>query len=222
MGAPYDAVFFDLDGTLLDTAGHIVESLRYALETHLDYSPSDAVLVSGIGTPLYEQMVTHGSAGLGHDAPAATVQKLHDTYIEHNRSTHDERVAAFAHVPATVQALHEQGVILAIVTSKPNGFARRGLRITGLESYFPLVIGFDDVAIPKPDPTPVRDALSFFELAPEQALFIGDSPHDIHAGNGAGVATGAAGWGPFDPVVLRASKPTYWFDDIRAILELVR
>jgi len=221
MGAPYDAVFFDLDGTLLDTAGHIVESLRHALDVHVDYRPSDAVLISGIGTPLYEQMVMHGATALGHEAPAEVVQKLHDTYIEHNRSTHDERVSAFESVPATVKALHERGVVLGIVTSKPNEIARRGLQITGLSSFFPLVIGFDDVAIPKPDPTPVRDALNFFGLSPTQAIFIGDSPHDIHAGNGAGVATGAAGWGPFDPDVLRASNPTYWFEDVRAVLDLV-
>ena len=51
---------------------------------------------------------------------------------------------------------------------------------------------------------------------------MGDSPHDIHAGTGADVATGAAGWGPFDPNVLLMADPTYWFENISDVLDYVR
>jgi len=222
MGAPFDAVFFDLDGTLLDTGGHIVESLRFSLVHHLDYAPSDAVLVSGIGTPLYEQVAFHGAVALGHRPDAALVEALAQTYIEHNLSTHDERVTAFPEALETLEALRGRGVELAIITSKPNATARRGLRVTGLDDFFPLVVGFDDVSVPKPDPTPVRHTLKALGLSAERTIFVGDSPHDVHSGNGAGVATGAAGWGPFDAATLQAANPTYWLDSLLQLLTLVR
>ena len=93
---------------------------------------------------------------------------------------------------AALDALTHAGLELGIVTSKPHQVARRGLRITGLEEYFQFVIGFDDVVHPKPHPEPVNMALRLSGRGRDEAVFIGDSPHDLIAGRAAEVRTAAA------------------------------
>ena len=86
---------------------------------------------------------------------------------------------------------------MAVVTSKRSAIARRGLEHTGIARYFPVVIGADDTERHKPDPEPVRLALTRLGVAPERAVFVGDAPFDIAAGRAAGVVTVGACWGAF-------------------------
>lgn len=216
----YPTVLFDLDGTLLDTIGMIIESLEHTLMEHMGWAPAHPELVAGVGTPLTDQLRTH--AGRIHDEVSEDfVVTLKDTYVRHNLSIHDERVAAYPGAGATLDGLRAAGARLGIVTSKPNGTARRGLRLCGLESYFEVVIGSDDVLRHKPDPTPVFAALERLGAPPSSAVFIGDSPHDVLAGNAAGVRTGAALWGPFPRASLTPADPSYWLDAPTDVLALL-
>ena len=79
------------------------------------------------------------------------------------------------------------------------------------------VVGLDSCQRHKPDPEPVRLALDLLGYEPHEALFLGDSPHDIAAGNAAGVVTVAALWGPFPRPALEAAAPRHL---IRHIAEL--
>jgi pyrophosphatase PpaX len=220
MPAPYDTFLFDLDGTLLDTIPLIKESMRHALRHHLAYVPDELALVRGVGTPLIEQVRTHC-----HDAgrpiiDEALVAQIAQTYIDHNLAGHDAQVAPYPGVVETLDRLRATGARLGIVTSKPQATARRGLRVCGLEDHFELVVGMDDVTRHKPDPEPVLFALSRLGVGPERAVFVGDSPHDMRSGRAAGVATGAALWGPFSRADLEPSTPTHWLDDVRTLLAM--
>jgi pyrophosphatase PpaX len=82
----------------------------------------------------------------------------------------------------------------------------------GLGPHFDLIIGCDSCERHKPDPEPVLLALDRLAYAPSDAVFVGDSVHDIHAGNAAGVTTIAALWGPFSREDLRASRPGYFLE----------
>ena len=75
-----------------------------------------------------------------------------------------------------------------------------------------VVIGADDVERHKPDPTPVLHALERLAVPPERAVYVGDSPHDIHAGRAARVKTAAALWGPFDRADLEPAGPDQWLE----------
>ena len=55
-------------------------------------------------------------------------------------------------------------------------------------------------------------ALTRLGAAPADALFVGDSPHDIESGRRAGVKTAAATWGPFTRAALEAAKPDVWLE----------
>jgi pyrophosphatase PpaX len=73
----------------------------------------------------------------------------------------------------------------------------------------------------KPDPAPVYHALDALGVEPSGALFLGDSPHDIAAGNAAGVTSVAALWGPFSRTVLTEASPDYLLEHIRELPALV-
>ena len=201
----FHAVLFDLDGTLIDSIGLIVDSYHHTLRTHGLPAKDDAYWLSGIGTPLREQLKEWA-----HDPDL--FEGLVNTYREYNHANHDLRVTAYPGVPEMLDELRVGEVGMAVVTSKMRRGAERGLKLVGLLEYVDVLICADDVSMPKPDPEPVLQALSALGVEPADTAFVGDSVHDMMAGRAAGVATAAALWGPFDRQALELSQPTYWLD----------
>ena len=122
----------------------------------------------------------------------------------------------------TIRALHGDGHALGIVTSRFEVGARRALALIGVESCFGVVVGLDATTRHKPDPEPVRFALQALEEpAPQRAVFIGDSTHDMNAGRAAGVHTAAALWGPNSREALIPTAPDHWltaYDEVRTMV----
>jgi pyrophosphatase PpaX len=208
------AVLFDLDGTLIDSVPLIVASMRHAFEGHPN-APTDPEWVAMIGTPL-DGMIRRWAKD------AADAEVLKDRYKEHQWAHHDAMVKAFPGVPELLEALSARGLPMAVVTSKMRGSAERSLRHLGLARHFRAVVGLEATARHKPDPEPVLHALAMLAVDPGHAAFVGDSPHDVRAGNAAGVATVAGLWGPFDRATLAESRPTAFAsapDQVLGILE---
>lgn len=199
--ARYDAVLYDLDGTLLDSFGLILESFRHTRRVHFGDAIDDSVYRDGIGTPLRVQLGAMARSDEERDAMVAT-------YVEHNLANHDALASAYEGAQESVERLQSAGVKLALVTSKMRRGAEMGLKLLGLMDAFPVRVCADDVVRGKPDPEPVLLALKELGVAPEKAIFVGDSPHDILSGNAAGVRTLAASWGPFPEQALIDARPS--------------
>jgi pyrophosphatase PpaX len=144
-----------------------------------------------------------------------------DTYRAYNLAHHDARVRPYPGAVACVRALAEAGVKIAIVTSKNRHSTERGLEVAGLSGSFSVLVCADDVTNPKPHKEPVELALARLLSRPAEAIFVGDSLHDMHAGRSAGVATGAALWGPLSRADLAPSEPSYWLEKPEDLLPLV-
>ena len=199
------AVLFDLDGTLIDTIELLLSSARHAVDGWHRGTPTEEEWIGGIGTPLVEQL-------RAYTADDTEVALLLDRYRSYQREHHDRLTRCYADVPGVVAALAERQHPLAVVTSKATPIANQSLAFVGLDRYFPVVVGFDDTTRHKPDPEPVHHALRRIGVTAEQAVFVGDSPHDIHAGNAAGVTTIAALWGPFDRETLARAAPDHFIE----------
>lgn len=200
-----DTVLFDLDGTLLDSVALILSSYRHTMEVHRGVTPPDTEWISGMGTPLWVQLREFAR---DDEQTEAMLQ----TYREHNLAHHDTMVREYAGVREALSALDARGVTMGIVSSKLRRGVLRGLRLCQLEEFFPVVVGADNVAKPKPDPEPITKALALLEADAKCTIFVGDSPHDIVAGRAAGVRTAAVRWGPFPLDALAAERPDYWVD----------
>ena len=118
-------------------------------------------------------------------------------------------------------ALRAMGCRLGIVTSKNRAGAQRGLALVGLAHAFELTVAADDVERAKPDPEPVLRALEGLRAEARQAVYVGDSVHDIHAGKAAGVATAAVLWGQCDRDELSTAAPDHWLEAPAELLALV-
>ena len=96
--------------------------------------------------------------------------------------------------------LKAQGRKLGIVTAKRHRTVGLALdRFPALASAFDVVVGYEDTSRHKPDPEPVLLAIEQLAGAPDEAVYVGDSPFDIGAAKAAGVFAVAVGWGGIHP-----------------------
>jgi pyrophosphatase PpaX len=209
------ALLFDLDGTLADSIALLLAAFRHTFAVHRPNDvPSDQQWIAGIGTPLISQM-------RGFVDSEELAQEMILTYREYQRTRHDEMLREFDGVAETLALLKARGHPMALVTSKTNDLAHRALDWLHLADHIDVVVGMDSTERHKPDPEPVLFALAALGTEPRDALFLGDSPHDIAAGNAAGVASVAALWGPFSRTVLEQAQPTWLLEHIRELPALV-
>jgi pyrophosphatase PpaX len=207
------AVLFDLDGTLIDSIGLLLECVHYTFEGRTP-APTDAEWIAGIGTPLGKQLGAYASS-------EAEIEGLTNRYRSFQREQHDLLTTAFPGVLDTLVQLERRGNPMGIVTSKSNEMMNRGLAWVGIDKLMSTTIGMDSCNIHKPEPFPVLLALEELGYSPDEAVFVGDSPHDILSGNAAGVTSIAAMWGPFSKAQLEAARPNIYLDRIEDLLPVL-
>ena len=204
---------FDLDGTLLDSFDLILTSFHHTSQIHLGKVFSDEYWKSGVGKPLRTQLAQVARCEEELDA-------MLETYRSYNLDNHDAMAKAYPGVVDVVRKLHDAGAKLGLVTSKLSIGANRGLRLLDLEDEFRVRVCADHVINGKPHPESVFKALGALDAKPWEALFIGDSEHDMKAGRAAGVETVAVRWGPFSADTLADAAPNHWIDAPHEVLAL--
>ena len=210
------AVLFDLDGTLIDSIALLLACMSHTFEGR-QRRPTEVEWIEGLGTPLPKQLTPYIESDQDRE-------RLVNRYRTFQHENHDQLMATYEGVIETLALLFQRGHPMGVVTSKGNAMMDRGLKFIGADEYIEVAIGYDSCHIHKPDPFPVRLALEKLAYRPEEAVFVGDSPHDINAGNAAGVVTVAALWGPFTRAQLAPYKPTYFLDrmtDLPALLDRI-
>jgi pyrophosphatase PpaX len=209
---PY-AVLFDLDGTLIDSIALLLASMRHTFHGR-PRQPSDAEWIEGLGTPLPKQLTPYVESDEDRE-------RLVNRYRIFQNENHDHLMARYEGVIDTLALLFQRGHPMGVVTSKGNSMMDRGLKFIGADEYIEVAIGYDSVHIHKPDPYPVRAALELLDYQASEAVFVGDSPHDIKSGNDAGVITIAALWGPFRREQLEPYNPAYFLGTIKELPQLL-
>lgn len=206
---PFRAVLFDVDGTLIDTAELIADSLEYTCRLHLGRTHPRKEYYALIGKPAIVQMEILG----GDKAP-----EMMDTAVEYYE-VHADEERLFPGALDTLAQLCEVGIRLALVTSKTRRELNPTLERVPLHNYTTVIITSDLTLRPKPYPDPVYLALQTMEIGADASLFVGDSPYDLQAGRAAGVKTGAATWGPHPRETLAAEAPDYMLSSLHDIVK---
>lgn len=212
MSGRYEAILFDLDGTVIDSVNLIRESHRHAVRTVLGREMSDLALVANVGRPLADQM-----AVFSPDHVDALVR----AYREWN---HANTTALLRPYPGMVELLGElraAGLRLAIVTSKSRAVAELAFAVLPVRDYFDVVIAADDTTHHKPDPEPCLRALAELATQPPRACMVGDAPFDLRSGAAAGCATIGVTWGFFDRAALAAEAPAAVVDRVDELAPLL-
>ena len=205
------AVLFDLEGTLYDAAAVMTEAYRHVLREsyNINVSP-EAVFPLLAGSPyvLLGKWLPKGEV----KAANRLYDQIYPTYLERCGRI-------FKDVDQTIEHLRSLGYRTGIVTSQTRRRTTKVLAaLPALAQLAEVLVTWDDVVGKiKPDPYPIRLAVTKLNLKPTAVYYVGDSPSDMQAGHNAGAKTVAVSWGLTPLDVLAGQKPDYI---IRAMIEL--
>jgi phosphoglycolate phosphatase len=217
---------FDLDGTLIDSAQDLCNSVNAALERFdLTRLPDQAIAgFVGNGAPL---LIRRSLALAGDTTLEAVGQELFDKsyqfFLQYYREHKLDFTYAYEGVLESLKALHElhEGPVgvtrsMAVLTNKPVRPARGICEGLGLADYFLHIYGGDSFAVKKPDPMGLRSLMEEVGAKPEETAMIGDSKVDVQTARNAGAwAIGCSfGFGPQNlmeaPPDILVDRPLDW------------
>ena len=206
-----NAIIFDLDGTLADSTGCVVQSAHTVAAAAGLPPVTDEDIRQRIGEPLGPMLAAlYGASG-------STLEELIVAYsVEYVRLTATlER--AFDGSVALLQALRGQGWKLAIATGKGQRGADKATGRMGLSSYFDTIHGILPGTPGKPHPAVLQRALDALGVAPDDAIMIGDTTFDMDMAAALGVDAVAVDWGVHGRSVLMSRAPVFYADDMAAL-----
>lgn len=222
-------VAFDLDGTLVDSAPGLtaaVDSALYALELPTAGEDrvvtwigngADVLMQRALSWSLQERTSQRAASGkpavdtadIPQEEQQRMLRKLFDKYYAEFA---EEGSYLFPAVADTLAALHAHGIPLGVVTNKPTPFVAPILASLGIDHYFSVVIGGDDVQNKKPHPEPLLLMAERLSVAPDALLFVGDSRNDIQAAAAAGCRSVGLTYGYNYGEAIADSNPDVVFD----------
>ncbi len=183
----FETVLFDLDGTVVDSGGIILASMRHATRTVLGRDIPDEALMAAVGGPgLEHQMREFG--GETH------VEELIRVYREHNEPLH-EQLECCAGMDDVLVRLKEEGRQLGLVSAKRRRTVELAFAQVPLGHLFDVVVGGDETERQKPAPDPLLLALGRLGAGAAEAAYVGDSPYDMEAARAGGLYAVGVTWG---------------------------
>lgn len=196
-------VFFDLDGTLVDSAPDLIAAVQ-ALCAELGAPPADAEAVRKVVSAGGRAMLRRGLPGADDMMIDQWLPRFLDLYSV-NMTVHTRLYAGMADVLGVLEA---SGIVWGIVTNKPGWLARPMLQQLQLDARCAALVTGDCLGVKKPDPAPVLRACELAGVDAAACVFVGDDLRDVLAGTAAGLRTIAAAWG-----YLNGGDPHAWGAD---------
>ena len=190
-------IVLDLDGTLVDTAPDLIDTLNFTLTRHdLPAIPFDLArpLIGGGARGMIEQALKVE----GRDCSPLGVDRLYAAFVAHYTEHIADRSRPFPHVEATLDQLIAQSLRLAVCTNKLERLARLLLEKLHLAGYFAAICGQDTFGVQKPDPQIFYSTVKRAGGEPRRAIMVGDSNTDIRTARAAGVPVIAVDFGYTD------------------------
>ena len=190
-----EAVLFDLDGTLVDSAPDLTTAVNRMLAALGRPPMPESRVREWIGNGA-RRLVARALAGERDPAeePAGTEAALAH-FFRHYRDCLVEQTALYPGVDKALQRLHALGLPLGVVTNKPAAFTAPLLAALGLDVWLSVTVSGDTLAVKKPDPAPLRHAAQALGVAASRCLYVGDSQADAAAAAAAGMPMVRVPWG---------------------------
>lgn len=202
-------IVFDWDGTLMDSADHIVNCLQIAItELNLETKTNNE-LKNIIGLGLREALVALYPQGTDEEFTELTAH-----YRKHFFDPRHDDCELFSGARELIEELHEQNYYLAVATGKGRNGLDKVLKETGLGEYFPITRCADE-SHSKPHPQMLLDIIDWYGVAANETLMIGDSEYDLEMANNAEVQSVAVTYGVHDEQRLLSCKPVACMNNIR-------
>lgn len=195
-GFPFTIVGFDLDGTLVDTAGDLTAAVNHALALAARAPLTEAQVRPMIGLGA-KHMLEQGFAATG-GIPSGDFERLFQELLRHYEANIAVHSRPFPGLIEALNGLDAAGARLAVVTNKREHMARKLLGELGLADRFQAIIGGDTLGSgnAKPSPAPILAMIN--QCRGGRTAFVGDSIYDVTAAKAAGVTSVLVGFGFLD------------------------
>ena len=210
-----NAIFFDVDGTLVDSRIDIVKAVNYALRRlGIAERPFDRI-VSYIGTGVRDLLKKSlGVKNTAHiDEAVATFSRY---YVKHST----DRSKLYPHVKEVLSYFKDKRKF--VLTNRFREFADITLRELGIRKYFEAIVGGDDESCMKPSACVLEQPVSRLSIERKKAMIVGDMVIDIETGKNSGMATCWVSYGLGKRSDLRNLKPDYIIDDIIELKGIIK
>jgi phosphoglycolate phosphatase len=222
IAAPPRLLSFDLDGTLVDTAGAITAAVNQTL-AHFELPARDEHEVRHLIGDGSRALMLQLLARLCLQQPALAERLDTEALLQHFeqrlRVTLTTLAQPYPQVPQALAQLKAHGVLLACVSNKEAALARRVLQATGLAPLFLLLVGGDTLAHKKPHASVLRHVLDTLQCRHDEAAHVGDSATDVAAARNAGLRAWAVPYGYNQGRPIAAARPDEVFDDLTQLAD---
>ena len=172
-------IFFDLDGTLIDS----VPDITFALNTMRDHYALAPISVKTVSQIIGKGFPTTVRKVLGLDLSADQVAHTANDAIKITKEAYakysGQQTKVYEGVIETLQQLYQSGIKMAVVTNKEYKDAIKVLAQCGLSEFFDVVIGGDSTTHYKPHPQPLIEAMSKLGAKLDSSIMVGDSRNDF-------------------------------------------
>jgi phosphoglycolate phosphatase len=211
----FELLIFDWDGTLMDSIAWIVHCLQTAAEQAGCPLPTPQAAKDVIGLSIVRAMDT-----LFPEAGPELREQLVRAYSQEYASRALGPGDLFAGVREMLEELNEAGYRLAVATGKTRAGLQKALRATGTEDLFCITRAADETAS-KPDPLMLLEIMSHVEVAPERALMIGDSIHDLQMAQNAQISAIGVSCGAHSEEILQQYRPLLCLQQPTELLNII-
>lgn len=201
------AVVFDLDGTLLDTLTDLTASVNYALTQMGHAVHTKDEVCSYVGTGVRVLM----TRALPQGASDAAIDECLGLFSAHYKDHMDDATAPYPGVLDMLDGLNARGIKVGILSNKVD-VAVKALSARYFGERVTLAVGERPGVKRKPAPDALFDVLSQLGVAPENAVYVGDSDVDVQTAQNARVSLVAVSWGFRPEAVLRDAGATTIID----------
>ena len=184
MTNPKPIILFDLDGTLIDSAPDLVETLNIILKRHGRTTLTISAVKKLVGNGA-RALLERGFKETG--APAENLDALTVEFIETYVPNCAVLSRPFSGVIETLDTFANSGYRMAVCTNKPQAPSETILIELGLMQYFEVVVGGDFFPMRKPDPQHLLGALQLMDAPENPAIMVGDSYNDVASARNAGM-----------------------------------
>lgn len=211
-------VVFDLDGTLVDSAGDLQAALNQLLREYnlpaLDLAAVKLMIGDGVA-----KLVERAFVATGGDLVSLNIATAR--FLQFYEGNATERTMAYPGVHETLSELLAAGFTMGVVTNKPYAATMEILEALKLSRFFVTVVGGDSAPRRKPHPDPILKALADAKLRPADTIMVGDNYHDVEAAHAAGLSAIMVTYGYSHKAPANVGAD-YLVDDMPAIIPILR
>ncbi len=217
-------LFFDLDGTLIDSAPDLALAVNLTLEQLDRPSFEESIIRSwvGNGAKVLIERALSGSSQIDHTLDQDLAEQALAIFLSLYQQHLCVKSQLYPRVKETLQALKDKGICLALITNKPERFIQELLQGLGIDHFFSLCLGGDSLAEKKPSALPLLHTCQTLGVHKDRCIMIGDSKNDILAAQAASMRSIALSYGYNYDEDISVYAPDWVCDDFSEILNILQ